>query len=214
METTALDFALNRETATSVAPLLLSKEYNNLGVTSPFFPGILLSRKPPKTLGNGWLLQRTMAEKNGPSTPGTNLERGCGSKIGAPLPLTQQTGQPPCRRHSGGCPPQLESILERGLFPKWRWVKNRVTPKWLGSKWKHGHSNLGPIPGALIWTHTQMSGLQPPRRVGFHFLPFEQDHTPGSSEPPRRAPNFVDWLQSSALSTSCRSPAGWGIPGF
>ena len=28
---------------------------NFLGVTSPFFPGILLSRKPPKTLGK-WLV--------------------------------------------------------------------------------------------------------------------------------------------------------------
>ena len=40
-----------------------------LGVTSPFFPGIPLSRKPPKNPGNGWFLKRTMAEKNGKSTP-------------------------------------------------------------------------------------------------------------------------------------------------
>ena len=34
--------------------------HTNLGVTSPFFPGILLSRKPPKTLGK-W---RLAFEKN------------------------------------------------------------------------------------------------------------------------------------------------------
>ena len=36
-----------------------------LGVTSPFFPGILLSRNDQKPWGNGWFLKRTMAEKNG-----------------------------------------------------------------------------------------------------------------------------------------------------
>ena len=34
-----------------------------LGVTSPFFPGILLSRKP------SWFLKRTMVKQNGESTP-------------------------------------------------------------------------------------------------------------------------------------------------
>ena len=41
-----------------------------LGVTSPFFPGILLSRKPPKIGGNGVrFLKRTMAEKYGWNQP-------------------------------------------------------------------------------------------------------------------------------------------------
>ena len=35
---------------------------------SPFFPGTLLARKPPKPSGNGWFVKRTMAEKNGEST--------------------------------------------------------------------------------------------------------------------------------------------------
>ena len=39
-------------------------------VVSPFFPGILLSREPLKTLENSWFLKRTMVEKNGESTPG------------------------------------------------------------------------------------------------------------------------------------------------
>ena len=39
-----------------------------LGVPSPFFPGILLSKKPPKTPGNSWFLKRTMVEKNGDVT--------------------------------------------------------------------------------------------------------------------------------------------------
>ena len=39
-----------------------------LGVASPFFSGILLSRKPPKTLGKRLVFERTMAEKNGEST--------------------------------------------------------------------------------------------------------------------------------------------------
>ena len=40
------------------------------GVPSPFFPGILLSRKPPKNLwGNGRCLKRTIAEKHVKSTP-------------------------------------------------------------------------------------------------------------------------------------------------
>ena len=39
-------------------------------VPSPFFPGILLSRKPPETQGKRiLLLKRTMVEKNGESTP-------------------------------------------------------------------------------------------------------------------------------------------------
>ena len=33
----------------------------------PFFPGILLSRKPPET---GWILKRAMVEKNGEATRG------------------------------------------------------------------------------------------------------------------------------------------------
>ena len=41
----------------------------NLGLASPFFSGILLSRKPLKTLGKWiWFLKRTMAEKNGKGT--------------------------------------------------------------------------------------------------------------------------------------------------
>ena len=43
-----------------------------LGVTSPFFPGILLAKKPPKLWGIGWFLRRTMAEKNGEATPRKN----------------------------------------------------------------------------------------------------------------------------------------------
>ena len=40
--------------------------HTSLEVASPFFSGILLSRKPPKTLGKWiWFLKRTMAEKNG-----------------------------------------------------------------------------------------------------------------------------------------------------
>ena len=35
---------------------------------SPFFPGVLLSRKPPETQGNGRFLKRTMVGKNGEST--------------------------------------------------------------------------------------------------------------------------------------------------
>ena len=38
-----------------------------LGVPSPFFPGILLSRKPPETRGKRIrFLERTRVEKNGP----------------------------------------------------------------------------------------------------------------------------------------------------
>ena len=40
----------------------------NLGVPSPFFPGILLFRKPTKTQGK----QRTMAERTGEPTPRVN----------------------------------------------------------------------------------------------------------------------------------------------
>ena len=36
-----------------------------LGLPSSFFPGILLSRKPPETRENGQCLERTMVEKNG-----------------------------------------------------------------------------------------------------------------------------------------------------
>ena len=53
-----------------------------LGVPSPFFPGILLSRKPPlKPRENGRSLERTMVEKNGKSTPreaGTSCARHLG----------------------------------------------------------------------------------------------------------------------------------------
>ena len=41
-----------------------------LGVTSPFFPGILISRKPPKTLGKWiWLLKIIMGCFKSPSSP-------------------------------------------------------------------------------------------------------------------------------------------------
>ena len=36
-----------------------------LRVASPFFPGILLSRRPPKSLGKQLVLKRTMVEQNG-----------------------------------------------------------------------------------------------------------------------------------------------------
>ena len=39
-----------------------------LVLPSPFFPGILLSRKPPETHGNGRFSTRTMVGKNGEST--------------------------------------------------------------------------------------------------------------------------------------------------
>ena len=52
-----------------VSECILSDE--PLAVTSPFFPGIILSKKPPKTLGKQIrLLKTTMAENNGESTPG------------------------------------------------------------------------------------------------------------------------------------------------
>ena len=44
-------------------------EPQNSRATSPFFPGILLFRKPSKTQGDSWSLKRTMVEKNGESTP-------------------------------------------------------------------------------------------------------------------------------------------------
>ena len=37
----------------------------SLGLDSPFFPGILLSKKPPKTLGKQLVVERTMVEQNG-----------------------------------------------------------------------------------------------------------------------------------------------------
>ena len=40
-----------------------------LAGTAPFFPEILLSRKPPKTLRTWLVFERTMAEKKGESTP-------------------------------------------------------------------------------------------------------------------------------------------------
>ena len=39
------------------------------GVPFPFFPGILLSRNLQRPKENGWLLKRTMVEKNGESAP-------------------------------------------------------------------------------------------------------------------------------------------------
>ena len=42
-----------------------------LVLPSPFFPGILLSRKPPETRGNGRFSKRTMVGKNGESTLST-----------------------------------------------------------------------------------------------------------------------------------------------
>ena len=47
---------------------LLAKIQTTLVLPSPFFRGILLSRKPPETQGNGRFLKRTMVEKNGEST--------------------------------------------------------------------------------------------------------------------------------------------------
>ena len=49
--------------------LVLRRVWVYPGVPSPFFPGILLSRKPPKTRESGCFLKRTMVEKNGESTP-------------------------------------------------------------------------------------------------------------------------------------------------
>ena len=46
-----------------------------LGVPSPFFPGILLSRKPPETRENGRFLKRTMIENNGQGINPWNLSR-------------------------------------------------------------------------------------------------------------------------------------------
>ena len=40
-----------------------------LRVASQFFPGILLSSKTTKNMGNSWFSKRTMVEKNGESTP-------------------------------------------------------------------------------------------------------------------------------------------------
>ena len=42
-----------------------NKRHTHLGVPSPFFPGILLFRKPSNTRGNRRFLKRTMVEKNG-----------------------------------------------------------------------------------------------------------------------------------------------------
>ena len=61
----------------------------------PFFPGILLSRKPPQTLrnsfflenGNGWFLKRTMAEKNGESAPRNIRTRTPLFNLNRPFPL-------------------------------------------------------------------------------------------------------------------------------
>ena len=54
--------------------LVLSNFETILGLSSPFIPGILLSRKPSRTQGNRWFLKRTMVEKNGESTPSTMHE--------------------------------------------------------------------------------------------------------------------------------------------
>ena len=40
-----------------------------LGDTSPFFPGILLFRKPEVSKRKSWFLKRRMAVQNGESTP-------------------------------------------------------------------------------------------------------------------------------------------------
>ena len=54
----------------------------NLGVPSPFFPGILLFRKPSKAQGNSRFLKRTMVEKNWESTPRIKGARRKASVVG------------------------------------------------------------------------------------------------------------------------------------
>ena len=53
--------------------LVWGKQTMSLGLTSPFFPGILFLENHQKPWGNGWLLKRTMAEENGESTPRTRV---------------------------------------------------------------------------------------------------------------------------------------------
>ena len=61
--------ASSKSSFVSAVFFLTQRTAQVLGVTSPFFPGVLLSRKPPNTWGNGWFLTRKMAAKNGESTP-------------------------------------------------------------------------------------------------------------------------------------------------
>ena len=53
--------------AALLVPLLLK-------LPSPFFPGILLFRKPSKTQGKHPVLKRMMVEQNGESSPGVIAE--------------------------------------------------------------------------------------------------------------------------------------------
>ena len=60
----AVSFGL-RNRVPEVFPLVVLNITFFLGLPSPFFPGILLSRKPSKTQGNSRFLKRTMVGKNG-----------------------------------------------------------------------------------------------------------------------------------------------------
>ena len=54
---------LLRQGRSEIASVSAAARYSG-GTSPPFFPGILLSTKPPETEGNGQFLKRTMVEQN------------------------------------------------------------------------------------------------------------------------------------------------------
>ena len=103
-----------------------------LGVTSPFFPGILLSRKPSETQGKRIrFLERMMVEKNGESTPRLLAPVAAGSRttwfsVAAqkhPMP-SQATLRHTSTRYTCPNPAHRSRPSSKGHTPNWRRLRN------------------------------------------------------------------------------------------